>query len=203
MFEAIRTDVMRAVRLTLVFAVMTGAVYTLGMTGLGQLLFHSQTNGSLITKGGTVVGSQLIGQQFSSSRYFWGRPSATTNASTGKPQPYAADNSGGSNLAPSNPALINRVKASVKALQAANPAEKGKKVPVDLVTTDFSGLDPNISEAGALYQVQRVAAARGLSASRVRALVEANVQGRILWIFGEPHVDVLQLNLALDGGAAG
>ncbi|MGH7862819.1 MAG: potassium-transporting ATPase subunit C, partial [Candidatus Dormibacteraceae bacterium] len=136
-------------------------------------------------------------------RYFWGRPSSTTDAATGKPQPYAADNSGGSNLAPSNPVLINRVRQSVNHLRAADPAEKRRPVPVDLVTSDFSGLDPNISEAAALYQVQRVAVARGLSASRVRALVEAKVQGRILWVFGEPHINVLQLNTALDSGGAG
>ena len=203
MFAAIRGDIIKSVRLTLLFVIITGAIYSLGLTGVGQLLFHDQTNGSLITKGSTVVGSHLIGQEFSSPRYFWGRPSSTTNPATGKAQPFAADNSGGSNLAPSNPVLINRVRQSVKHLRAADPAQKSQPVPVDLVTSDFSGLDPNISEAAALYQVQRVAVARGLPPSRVRALVEANVQGRILWVFGEPHVNVLQLNMALDSGGAG
>ncbi|MGH7862879.1 MAG: potassium-transporting ATPase subunit C, partial [Candidatus Dormibacteraceae bacterium] len=133
MFVAVRGDVIKSVRLTLLFVIITGAVYSLGLTGVGQLLFHDQANGSLITKGSTVVGSHLIGQEFNTPRYFWGRPSSTTNAATGKPQPYAADNSGGSNLAPSNPALINRVRQSVNHLRAADPAEKRRPVPVDLV----------------------------------------------------------------------
>jgi K+-transporting ATPase ATPase C chain len=189
-------EALRAVRLTLVFAVVTGLVYSLALTGAFQLIFPSQANGSLITVNGQVAGSQLIGQEFKSDRYFHGRVSGTSPA-------YAADNSAGSNLGPNNKALIDRVASSARAVRAQNGMGPNDQVPVDLVTADFSGFDPDISEASALLQVHRVAQARGLDESRVRALVEQNVHGRILWIFGEPYVNVLEVNLALDRGEAG
>ena len=189
-------EIVRAVRLTLVFGVFTGLVYGLVLTGVFQLVFPSQANGSLITKNGQVVGSQLIGQQFTSDRYFHGRYSATST-------PYAADNSAGSNLGPNNKALIDRVASSARTIRQENGLVTNAQVPVDLVTADFSGFDPDVTEASALLQVDRVAKARGLDAARVHALVEQYVQGRILWIFGEAHVNVLQLNMALDAGEAG
>ena len=189
-------EALRAIRLTLVFAVVTGLVYSLVLTGAFQLVFPSQANGSLITVNGQVVGSQLIGQEFKSDRYFHGRVSSTSPA-------YAADNSAGSNLGPNNKALIDRVASSARAVRAANGMGQNDPVPVDLVTADFSGFDPDITEASALLQVHRVAQARGLDESRVRALVEKYVHGRILWIFGEPYVNVLEVNLALDRGEAG
>ena len=202
MLASLPREILRSLRVTLVIAVVTGLVYPLVMTGVIQVLFPSQANGSLVTVGGKVVGSSLIGQQFTSDKYFHGRPSATVNPSSGKPEPYAADNSAGSNLAPSNKALVDRVSKDVATIRQLDDVP-ASGVPVDLVTTDFSGLDPDISEAAALIQVNRVAKARGLDAARVRALVEGQVQGRILWIFGEPHVNVLSLNMALDAGAAG
>jgi K+-transporting ATPase ATPase C chain len=180
--------------LTLVFAVVTGLVYSLALTGIIQAVFPSQANGGLITHNGQVVGSSLIGQQFTSERYFHGRVSATK---------YAADNSAGSNLAPSNPALIDRVASSARAIRAENGLPADAPIPVDLVTADFSGIDPNISEAGALIQIHRIAAVRGLNETKMRSLVENRIQGRILWLFGEPHLNVLELNLARDQGAAG
>ena len=189
-------EALRAIRLTLVFAVVTGLVYSLVLTGAFQLVFPSQANGSLITVNGQVVGSQLIGQEFKSDRYFHGRVSSTSPA-------YAADNSAGSNLGPNNKALIDRVASSARAVRAENGMGQNDPVPVDLVTADFSGFDPDITEASALLQVHRIAQARGLDESRVRALVEKYVHGRILWIFGEPYVNVLEVNLALDRGEAG
>ena len=197
-------ELLVALRLTLVFAALTGVAYPLVMTGAAQLLFHDQANGSLIVRNGETVGSRLIGQQFASDRYFHGRPSATVNETDAtKPAPYNAQNSGGSNLAPSNQALIDRVSKEVDALRGSEPGLAGQSVPVDLVTTDFSGFDPDISEAAALVQVGRVAAARGLDPQRVRQLVKSRVGGPSLGIFGERHVNVLLLNMALDGGAAG
>ena len=194
MLKSVPTELAQAIRLTLVFAVVTGLVYGVGMTGLIQILFHDQANGSLIVKNGQVVGSSLIGQQFSADKYFQGRYSANG---------YAADNSAGSNLGPSNQALIDRVASSARAFRQANGLGPNDQVPVDIVTGDFSGFDPNITEASVLLQVHRVAQARNLDEARVRALAEKYVHGRILWIFGEQYVNVLELNLALDNGEAG
>jgi potassium-transporting ATPase KdpC subunit len=203
MLASLPSELLRSLRLVLVIAVVTGLIYPLVMTGVIQAVFHSQANGSLVTRNGQVVGSSLIGQEFTSAKYFHGRPSATTNASTGKPQPYAADNSAGSNYGPSNKALIDRVSKDVDTARKDNGLDPNAQVPADLVTTDFSGFDPDISEASALLQVNRVASARNLDAAKVRALVERHLQGRILWIFGEPHVNVLDVNMALDNGEAG
>jgi K+-transporting ATPase ATPase C chain len=203
MLASIPSELLRSLRLVLVIAAVTGLVYPLVMTGIIQGVFNNQANGSLVAKNGRVVGSRLIGQQFTSDRYFHGRPSATVSSSTGKPQPYAADNSAGSNYGPSNQALIDRVKKDVQTARQQNGLDSGAQVPVDLVTTDFSGLDPDITEASALLQVNRVASARNLDPARVHALVENHLQGRVLWIFGQPHVNVLDLNMDLDSGGAG
>ena len=203
MFRSVPVELLRSLRLTLVIAGLTGLLYPLAVTGVSQVAFNRQANGSLITRNGQVVGSSLIGQRFTEARYFHGRPSATVDAGTGRPRPYAADNSAGSNLAPSSQALADRVAKDVRAVRQENGLAPDAQVPVDLVTTDFSGVDPDVSEASALLQVDRVAGARGLDPARVRALVEAHVHGRVLWLFGEPHVDVLEMNLALDSGEAG
>ena len=200
---ALPGELLRAMLLTLAMGLITGIVYPLAITGVAQVVFHDQANGSLITENGEVVGSRLIGQEFTDPRYFMGRPSATTNDAGTKPQPYNADNSTGSNLAPSNKALIDRVAASVAAIRTQDHLGQSDPVPVDLVTTDFSGFDPDITEASALLQVDRVAAARNLNPAKVRALVVQQLQGRYVLVFGEPHVNVLLLNMALDGGAAG
>jgi K+-transporting ATPase ATPase C chain len=203
MIARLPAEFLRAIRLTLTFAVVTGLVYSLAMTGLIQLVFPNQANGSLVSKNAQVVGSSLIGQQFTSDKYFHGRISVTADAASGKPKPYAADNSAGSNLGPNSKALIDRVSGDVATIKATDPGVPPDGVPADLVTADFSGLDPDITEAGALVQVDRIADIRGLDPDKVRALVEKYVQPRILWVFGEPHVNVLQLNLALDAGEAG
>lgn len=179
---------------------ITGLAYPFAMTGAAQLVFPSQANGSLIEKNGTVVGSALIGQAFTSDRYFHGRPSATTgadpaDASKTVPQPYNAANSMGSNLGPTNPALMERVKGDMAALKAENP---GAPVPVDLVTTSASGLDPDISPEAALFQVPRIAKARGLNEDVLRRLVTHETDERTFGLLGEPKVNVLALNLALD-----
>jgi K+-transporting ATPase ATPase C chain len=203
MLSSISSELLRSLRITVVIFAVTGLVYPLVGTGLAQALFNHQANGSLVTSNGQVVGSSLIGQEFTSNKYFHGRPSATVDANTGKPRPYAADNSAGSNYAPSNQALIDRVKKDVQTVRQQNGLSADQQVPADLVTTDFSGVDPDVTEASALLQVNRVAQSRNLDSAKVRALVESHVRGRILWVFGEPHVNVLDVNMALDSGAAG
>ncbi len=177
---------------------LTGVGYPLLVTGIAQLAFPAQANGSLILRRGKPVGSRLIGQNFTGAGYFHGRPSATTaTLANGKTvdAPYNADNSGGSNLGPTSRALRQRVAASVMKLQAQNP---GHPIPIDLVTSSASGLDPDISPAAALFQIPRVAAARHLAPATLRHLVERQVVGRTLGVLGAPHVNVLELNLALD-----
>ena len=172
-------------------SLLTGLAYPLVVTGLARSLFPWQAGGSLILQGGKPVGSALIGQNFADPGHFWGRLSATT------PMPYNATSSGGSNLGPLNPALLDAVRARIEALRAADPGNP-LPVPVDLVTASGSGLDPDISPAAARYQVARVARARGLDAGRVQALVAAHTQGALWGVIGEPRVNVLRLNLALD-----
>ncbi len=180
-----------ALTLFVALSLVTGLAYPLVVTGLAQTLFPDQANGSLIQQNGQVVGSALIGQTFADAGHFWSRPSATG------PMPYNASNSAGSNLAPTAPALADAVKARVAALRAADPGNT-RPVPVDLVTASASGLDPHISRAAADYQVERVARVRGLPVAQLQALVEQHSQGRWLGFIGEPRVNVLQLNLALD-----
>jgi K+-transporting ATPase ATPase C chain len=184
-----------AVVITLLLTVLTGLIYPGIVTALAQIIFPYQANGSLHTVNGKVIGSDLIGQYWTSPRYFHGRPSATINPATGTPEPYAADNSAASNLGPTNKNLIDSVQQRVQQLQKENP---GVPVPADLVTSSGSGLDPDITPAAAYFQVPRVAHERGLSQEAVKQLIDQNTQGRFLFIFGEPHVNVLQLNLALD-----
>ena len=200
MLREIRPAIVVLVALTII----TGLVYPLAMTGIAQVIFPYQANGSMLERDGKVVGSELIGQNFTSDKYFHGRPSATTAADPNDatktiPAPYNAVNSSGSNLGPSNKALIDRVKDDIAKLQKENP---GTPVPIDLVTTSGSGLDPEISPEGALFQVPRIAKARNLPEDRIRQLVEDNTEGRSFGLLGEPRVNVLQLNLALDRVAA-
>lgn len=196
-----------AVVLFLVMTALTGVVYPLVVTGIAQVAFPDQAGGSVVMKNGQAVGSRLIGQAFSDPKYFWSRPSATT------PQPYNGLASGGSNLGPLNPALTDGVKTRVEALRAADGAAEAAAdaaadraangpqtpIPADLVTASASGLDPDISLAAAYYQAPRIARVRGLNLTAVRALIAAHARGKLLGVIGEPRVNVLELNLALDG----
>jgi K+-transporting ATPase ATPase C chain len=172
-----------------------GVLYPMAVTGIGSAAFPAQAAGTIVEVGGKAVGSELIGQAFTSPQYFWGRLSATA------PMANNAAGSGGSNLGPLNPALTDAVKARIDALKAADPGNPAP-VPVDLVTASASGLDPEISVAAAQYQVRRIAAARGLDVEHVRVLIEREMRGRVFGFFGEPRVNVLALNLALDGKTA-
>ena len=201
MLREIRPAIVVLIALTLI----TGLVYPLAMTGIAGVIFPNQSQGSLIERDGKVVGSALIGQEFKSDKYFHGRPSATTapdpaDATKTVAAPYNAANSGGSNLGPSNKALIDRVQADLDTLRKENPAAS---VPADLVTTSASGLDPDISPEAAYFQVPRVAKARNLTEDRVRQIVSDHIEERFLGILGEPRVNVLLLNLALDQVSAG
>jgi potassium-transporting ATPase KdpC subunit len=180
-----------AIVLFLILTAITGIVYPLVITGIAQLVFPAQAGGSIILKDGKAVGSSLIGQSFSDPKHFWSRPSATT------PQPYNGLASGGSNLGPLNPVLTDGIKARIDALRAADPSNTAP-IPVDLVTASGSGLDPDISVAAAYYQVPRVARTHGLQPEAVRTLVDAHAHGRWLGVLGEPRINVLELNLALD-----
>jgi K+-transporting ATPase ATPase C chain len=199
MLKEIRPAILILVLLTLI----TGLVYPLVMTAIAGVIFPNQAQGSLIERDGKVVGSALIGQEFKDEKYFHGRPSATTapdpkDSTKTVPAPYNAANSGGSNLGPTSKALDDRVKEDVDKLKAENPSAP---VPIDLVTTSASGLDPDISPEAALFQVPRVAKARNMPEDRVRALVNENTKGRLAGVLGEPRVNVLELNLALDAAA--
>jgi len=186
-----KSEFRAAMAIFLAMTLVTGVAYPLAVTLVGQAVFPFRANGSLIVKDGKVVGSALIGQPFDDPRYFWGRPSGTS------PFAYNAGSSSGSNLSPTNPAQISAVQARVDALRAADPTNKAP-VPVDLVTASGSGLDPHVSPAAALYQVSRVARERRLPPDAVRALVDQHTEGRFLGVLGEPRVNVLALNLALD-----
>ena len=201
MLREIRPAIVTLVALTLI----TGLVYPLAMTGIAEAIFPYQAQGSMIERNGTIIGSALIGQQFTADKYFHGRPSATTAADPNDstktvPAPYNAANSGGSNLGPSNKALIDRVQGDIDTLKKENSSAP---VPADLVTTSASGLDPHISPEAALFQVPRIAKARNLPEDRVRQLVADQTEGRLFGLLGEPRVNVLLLNLALDQLAAG
>lgn len=196
MLKHIRPALMMIIAMT----VILGFIYPLGMTGLAQVAFPHQAAGSLIEKDGQVIGSELIGQAFVDPKYFHGRLSATSGPDPADPTkstsvPYNAANSSGSNLGPTSQTLLDRVKADVAALKEENP---GKAIPVDMVTSSSSGLDPDITPANALFQAPRIAKARGIPEARVSALVQEHIEGRALGILGEPRVNVLKINLALD-----
>lgn len=187
-----RTQLRPAIVAIVLFTLLTGAIYPMIVTGIAQAAFPHQANGSLVLQGNIVQGSSLIGQYFNDPRYFWGRPSATGRL------PYDAAASSGSNLGPTNPILVETVRARIVAFKAADPLNVSA-IPVDLVTASGSGLDPHISVAAAIYQAPRVAKARGMSEETVRNLLEQHIQSRQLGILGEPRVNVLELNIALDG----
>ena len=198
------SEIRPAILMIVVMTILTGLVYPLGMTGIAQVVFPRQANGSLVVHDGQVIGSMLIGQNFTSDKYFHPRPSATTEPDPKDPTktvpvPYAADNSTGSNLAPTAQPLIDRVKADAEALHKENPSAP---IPVDMVTTSASGLDPDITPAAALFQAPGVAKARGLDEARVKQLIADNTTGRTWGVLGEPHVNVFALNLALDAISA-
>jgi K+-transporting ATPase ATPase C chain len=195
MLAQLRAAIVSLVALT----VITGFAYPLLVTGIAQAAFPRQANGSIIEKDGKAIGSSLVGQPFDDPRYFWGRISATADSS-GKPLAYNGAASTGSNLGPTNPALVDEVKGRIDALRAADPGNM-QPIPIDLVTSSGSGLDPDVSPAAAAYQVHRVAQARGLDEARVRQLVDEHTEGRQLGFLGEPRVNVLELNLALDAQA--
>lgn len=200
--RAILRQLRPAILLTLLLTLIAGILYPLVTTGVAQALFPSQANGSLVYQNGKPVGSSLIGQYWTQPQYFHGRPSATLNLQ-GTPAPYQADNSGGSNLGPTNSALTQTVQQRIAALKQENPdVPAGTPIPVDLVTASASGLDPDISVAAAYYQIPRVAKARGMSQGAVRAIVDQHITGRFLGLFGEPRVNVLDLNLALDAASS-
>jgi K+-transporting ATPase ATPase C chain len=188
MFKQIRIAVISTLAITILF----GLAYPYAITGLAQILFPRQANGSLLYKDGKPIGSRLIGQPFDDPKYFWSRLSATS------PMPYNAANSSGSNLGPTNPALFKAIQDRIDALHKADPDNK-ELIPVDLVTASGSGLDPDISPASAEYQLKRVARVRGIPASTVRELIQQHTEGRFLGLIGEPAVNVLELNLELDG----
>jgi K+-transporting ATPase ATPase C chain len=197
-------EIRPAIVLLVALALITGLAYPLAITGIAEVIFPKQAQGSLVERDGKVVGSELIGQVFADDKYFHGRPSATTmpdpqDSTKTVDAPYNAANSGGSNLGPTNKALVDRIKGDVDTLKEENPSGS---VPVDLVTTSGSGLDPHISPDAALFQVPRVAKARSMPEDRLRQLVEAQTDGRFLGFLGEPRVNVLALNLALDRAAA-
>ncbi len=193
-------EIRPAIVMMVLFTVLTGLIYPLAMTGIAQVVFPRQANGSLIEKDKKVIGSELIGQNFTEDKYFHGRPSATTDtdpkdSTKTVPAPYNAANSSGSNAGPTAKSLIERIQGDVDKLKAENP---NAAVPVDLVTTSASGLDPDITPAAALFQVPRIAKTRGLPEAKVRDLVTQSVEGRFLGLIGEPHVNVMRLNMALD-----
>jgi K+-transporting ATPase ATPase C chain len=193
-------EIRPAIVVLLALTLITGLIYPIAMTGIAEVVLPYQAQGSLIRRNGTVIGSELIGQQFTSDKYFHGRPSATTapdpkDPTKTVPAPYNAANSGGSNLGPSNRALIDRVQGDIDTLKKENP---GAAVPADLVTTSASGLDPDISPEAALFQVPRIAKARNMPEDRLRQLVSEHVETRFVGLLGEPRVNVLALNLALD-----
>lgn len=200
MLKEIRPAIIVLLALTLI----TGLVYPLAMTGIAEAIFPKQSQGSLIVRDGKVIGSELIGQSFMSDKYFHGRPSATTGSDPADPsktvaQPYNAANSMGSNLGPTNKALIDRVKTDMAKLKAENP---GAEVPIELVTTSASGLDPDISPSAAYFQMTRIAKARNMPEADVRSLIDRNIEKPFLGLIGVPRVNVLALNLALDGTTA-
>jgi K+-transporting ATPase ATPase C chain len=197
-------EIRPAIVLLLALTLITGLAYPLAITGIAGVLFPHQAQGSLIERNGVVVGSELIGQVFTDDKYFHGRPSATNTPDPNDPTknvdaPYNAANSGGSNLGPTSKMLADRLQGDVDKLKAENP---GAPIPVDLVTTSASGLDPHISPAAALFQIPRIAKARNMPEDRLRALVQEQTEGRLLGLLGEPRVNVLALNLALDGAPA-
>jgi K+-transporting ATPase ATPase C chain len=190
-----------AIVLTLVLTLLVGIGYPLVVTGIAQVVFHNQANGSLVTKNGQTVGSSLIGQQWTSPKYFHGRPSATLSDDGSQTQPYNAANSSASNYGPTSKQLQAEVQAELKLLKEDEQLNPGVPIPVDLVTSSGSGLDPDISVAGAMYQAPRIAQERGMSLAQVKQLIQNHVHNRTLGVLGEPYVNVLELNLALDGSA--